>query len=81
VSSEAGRAPVVVSLAERRKNIEIISNLRHLLLEAESGSLVGILVAAHYGGDEMAYMGSGSLCDTPMLGVAAAQHLRNKLLR
>lgn len=42
--------------------------------------MAGVVVAAHYGGREYAYMGSGSMCDHPGLGAAAAQRLATKML-
>lgn len=54
--------------------------MRQLLADAESGRLRGALVAAHYGGREYLYAGSGSLCQDPRLGVAALAKLARKFL-
>lgn len=78
-SSEA-RSARVVDLSEWRKNHDLVDQLRSLLHDAEAGKISGLLVAAHYANGDMAYAGSGSLCDCPMLGVAATQQLSKKLL-
>ncbi len=57
-----------------------MDQLRSLLHDAEAGKINGLLVAARYVDGYMAYAGSGSLCDCPMLGVAATQQLAKKLL-
>ena len=82
-----GKAPLsearlaqVVDLAEWRRETETVGHLRKLLTDAEAGKLTGLLIAAHYSDGDMVYIGSGSLCQTPVLGVAAAQHLLNKML-
>ena len=57
-----------------------VDHLKQLLADAESGRLRGALVAAHYGGREYLYAGSGSLCQDPRLGVAALAKLARKFL-
>lgn len=51
-----------------------------MLKDAELGKIKGMLIAAHYADGDMMYAGSGSLCDNPMIGVAATQQLAKKLL-
>lgn len=59
---------------------ETIECLRQLLADAEQGRVRGALVAAHYGGRDYWYAGSGSLCEDPRLGVAAAARLVRKFM-
>lgn len=70
----------MVDLLEWRKNHTVIDQLKELLREAESGRVIGLIAAAHYADGDTAYVGSGSMCDNPMIGVAATQQLAKKLL-
>jgi hypothetical protein len=54
--------------------------LQALLEEARQGKVVGFIAAVHYGGKEFGYVGSGSMCDCPTLGIASAHKLATKLL-
>jgi hypothetical protein len=58
-----------------------VQHLQALLKEAVEGKIVGIIAAVHYGGREFAYVGSGSMCDCPTLGIASAHKLATKLLQ
>jgi hypothetical protein len=44
------------------------------------GEIVGIVAAVHYGGRDYGYIGSGSMCEHPNIGIAAAHRLATKLL-
>lgn len=77
--STAKLAPVV-DLLEWKRSGKTVSHLRWLLSEAEAGRIAGILIAAQCMNGDMMYIGSGSLCDVPVLGAAAAQHLLAKML-
>ena len=66
--------------AQSEPDPETINTLRQLLSDAEQGLVRGALVAAHYGGRDYLYAGSGSLCQDPRLGVAAVAKLIRKLL-
>lgn len=54
--------------------------LETMLSEAKSGKIVGAVAALHYGGREYAFVGSGSLCDDPRLGLHAVATLAKKML-
>ncbi len=69
-----------IAIAERRADAATIAQLTKLLDDAKRGDLSGAIVAAHYGGREYAYMGSGSLCQDPRLGLHAALTLAKKML-
>lgn len=72
--------PTVIQLVEKRRDLQTIKQLEQLLRDAVAGRIVGVIAAAHYGGRDYAYPGTGSLCEHPNLGVAAAQRLTTKLL-
>lgn len=71
-------AASVVHLVRRPAQDETVENLRSLLREAEKGNLVGLVAAVHYGGQQFGYIGSGSLCSNPVLGVGALTMLRER---
>lgn len=73
--------PTVIQLVERRRDLQTIKQLEQLLRDAVAGRIVGVIAAAHYGGRDYAYLGTGSMCEHPNLGVAAAQKLATKLLQ
>lgn len=72
--------PSVIQLVERRRDPRTIRQLELLLRDALAGRLIGLVAAAHYGGRDYAYAGTGSLCEHPNLGVAAAHRIATKLL-
>jgi hypothetical protein len=41
---------------------------------------VGLVAAAHYGGNEFTYTGAGTLVNNPALGLGATLRLSQKLL-
>ena len=51
-----------------------------MLQDAMEGKLVGLIAAVHYGGREFGYVGAGSMCECPTLGIASAHKLATKLL-
>lgn len=67
-------------MREWRKNHTTIDQLRSILTDAETGKVVGVIIAAQYSDGAITYAGSGSMCANPMLGVAAANNLAKKLL-
>lgn len=69
-----------LALAELRVDPNTVLQLEALLEEAKSGRIVGAVAAAHYGGREYAFFGSGSLCDDPRLGLHAVAALAKKML-
>ena len=80
-SGEQSVQPNVVRLAERRVDQQTIRYLQGLLQAAMRGEIAGIVAAVHYGGREYSYLGSGSMCDHPSMGIAAAHRLATKLLQ
>lgn len=54
--------------------------LQALLQDAVDGKVIGIIAAVHYGGREFGYVGAGSMCENPPLGIASATKLATKLL-
>ena len=54
--------------------------LRALLADAEKGLVVGLLAAAHYGGEDFHLVGTGSVCEQPTLGISAARQLISRLV-
>lgn len=77
----SAEAPRVLRLVERLPDSDVVSQLEALLRDAMDGRLIGFVAAAHYGGREYAYMGSGSMCDHPIMGAAAAHKLASKLMQ
>lgn len=77
---ERRRGPPHLEEVRREPDPETITCLRQLLEDAEQGRVRGALVAAHYGGRDYVYAGSGSLCQDPRLGVAAVARLARKFL-
>jgi hypothetical protein len=71
----------IIRLAEKRRDPHTVQNLQALLKEAMEGKIIGIIAAVHYGGREFAYVGSGSMCDCPSIGIASAHKLATKLLQ
>lgn len=69
-----------LEVVARRPDQAIVRALKSLLAEAESGQVVGLLAAAHYGGPEFSYAGVGSVCANPALGLGATLRLAQKLL-
>ena len=65
----------VIQLVAARSNDDFVRKLEDLLKEANQGKVVGLIVAAHYGGAEYGYAGSGSFCDQPQLAGSALRHL------
>lgn len=80
MESSAARRGQLVDLSIWRKDTTVVRQLRQLLAEAEAGRVIGIIGAAHCSDQETIYIGGGSMCDSPMLGVAAISVLKNKLL-
>lgn len=72
--------PRRLALVERRVDPQVVEHLSELLEDAKQGRVVGLIAAAHYGGREHGYYGSGSLSQ-PGLGIQAVAHLAKKLLR
>jgi hypothetical protein len=72
--------PVRLEEVRNEPDQDTVGTLRQLLADAEQGRVRGALVAAHYGGREYLYAGSGSLCQDPRLGVAAVARLARKFL-
>lgn len=71
----------LVELAPRRADTTVVEHLEALLEEAKAGRISGAIAAVHYGGREYAYLGSGSLCEDPRLGLHAVASLAKKMLR
>ena len=69
-----------LELARRRVDAGIVERLEALLEDAKAGRIVGAVAALHYGGREYTFVGSGSLCDDPRLGLHAIATLARKLL-
>jgi hypothetical protein len=57
-----------------------VRQLTALLRDAKAGRITGAVAAYHYGGREYLYLGSGSLCADPRLGLGALAVLAKKLL-
>lgn len=70
----------MLRLVERQPDEEIIEQLRDMLKDAEKGRVVGILAAAHYGGNHYGYYGGGTMCTNPAVGLMAIYNLTTKLL-
>jgi hypothetical protein len=70
----------VIRLVERRRDEDAIKHLEQLLQEAREGKIIGLLAAVHYGGSDYGYVGSGSMCHNPGVGITAAHRLATKLL-
>lgn len=51
-----------------------------LLRDAENGVLVGVVAAAHYHDGSLGFFGSGTLCESPAIGLAAVTKLSTKFL-
>ncbi len=75
------RRPSALRLVERQLDARTVEILRSVLADAISGRAVGVLVAVHYGAEEFGFAGSGSVCETPSIGVAAACTLATRLLK
>lgn len=73
--------PRVLELAPRRADTAVVAHLEGLLAEAKAGRITGAIAAVHYGGREYGYLGSGSLCEDPRLGLHAVAALAKKMLR
>jgi hypothetical protein len=58
-----------------------VQQLQALLQDAIDGKVIGVIAAVHYGGREFGYVGGGSMCDHPPLGIASATKLATKLLQ
>lgn len=71
------RAPAV-RLVKSQSDQDILEQLRILLEEAARGEVVGLIVAAHYGGDEFSFAGSGSFCLQPHLAATALRQLGDR---
>ena len=69
-----------LALAELRVDPNTVLQLETLLEEARIGKIIGALAAVHYGGRDYAFVGSGSLCDDPRLGLHAVATLAKKML-
>ena len=69
----------VLQLVKRNPDKSILEYVEELHNEAKNGEVVGILIAAHYGGGDFRYVGAGSLTQVPTLGVGAAVRLVRKL--
>ena len=72
--------PTVLQLVERQRDPKIVQQLQIMLRDAKAGKIAGVIAAIHYGGREFSYIGSGSMCDCPTLGIASAHKLATKLL-
>lgn len=59
---------------------ETVRHLRQMLREAEAGTLIGVVAATHHRSGELGYVGAGSLCQSPALGLAAATKLARHFL-
>jgi len=79
-NQEGSGRPVRLEEVRNEPDEDTVGTLRQLLADAEQGRIRGALVAAHYGGREYLYAGSGSLCQDPRLGVAAVARLARKFL-
>ena len=73
-------SPSVIRLVERRRDLQTVMQLQDLLQQAMEGKIVGLVASVHYGGCEFGYIGSGSMCNNPAVGIAAAQKLATKML-
>lgn len=69
-----------LALAELRVDPNTVLQLEALLEDARIGKIIGALAAVHYGGRDYAFVGSGSLCDDPRLGLHAVATLAKKML-
>ena len=69
-----------LELASLRVDPNTVLQLEELLKDARSGRIVGAVAAVHYGGREYAFVGSGSLCEDPRLGLHAVATLAKKML-
>lgn len=70
----------VLRLTDKQRDPKIVLHLQSMLQDAMEGKVAGLLVAVHYGGKEFAYIGAGSMCDCPTLGIASAHKLATKML-
>lgn len=70
----------VIKLVERRRDEELVRQLQQMLSDAVAGNIIGMVAAVHYGGREYSYIGTGSMCEHPNMGIAAAHRLATKLL-
>lgn len=71
----------VLALARPAPNPQTIKQLEELLEAAREGRVAGAMAAVHHGGREYSFVGSGSLCEDPRLGLHAVMTLAKKLLR
>ena len=69
-----------LALAALRVDPNTVLQLEALLEEARAGRVVGAVAAIHYGGRDYAFVGSGSLCEDPRLGLHAVATLAKKML-
>ena len=67
-------------LVAKQPDPTIVQHLQSLLKDALEGRVIGFIAAVHYGGRDFAYLGTGSMCDCPTLGIASAHKLATKML-
>lgn len=60
--------------------MKVVERLEQLLAEARAGEIVGLAVAAHYGGNGYGYIGSGPLVENSEIGIAASICLKRRFL-
>jgi len=78
--SEKPPSPPPLELKRLRVDPNTVLQLETILDEARSGSIVGVVASVHYGGLDYGFIGAGSLCDDPRLGLHAIATLAKKML-
>lgn len=71
----ADQCAPVVRLVKNQSDEDIVEQLRILIEEAARGEVVGLILAAHYGGDEFSFAGSGSFCGQLHMAATALHQL------